>query len=273
MHSAMNRKEGKFVETVWEYYRRHGRRSLPWRRTKNPYRILVSEVMLQQTQVERVVPKYTVFLKKFPTLATLASASLGDVLRVWQGLGYNRRAKMLHQCAQAVVREYKGRFPHTHSELMRLPGIGHYTAGAVMAFAFGESVSVIETNIRTVYIHHFFHDDTDVLDADIQKIVARTLDVTNPREWYYALMDYGTFLKKTVGNQNSRSKHYAKQSTFKNSDRQIRGAILRLLTQGTCIRNKMHNALPFEIDRIDAQCERLIEEGMVVYSKGRYALP
>ena len=269
----VTKKEQQFVETVWEYYRRHGRLRLPWRRTKNPYRIFVSEIMLQQTQVERVLPKYTAFLKTFPTLTSLASASLGDVLRAWQGLGYNRRAKMLHTCAQTVVHTYGGKFPCTQSELMKLPGIGHYTAGAVMAFAFGESVSIIETNIRTVYIHHFFHDDTDVLDADIQKIIERTLDTTNPREWYYALMDYGAFLKKKIGNQNARSKHYTKQSTFKNSDRQIRGAILRLLSERTYTRKKMHETLPFEIDRIDAQSERLVEEGMIVYMRKKYTLP
>lgn len=269
----MNKKEEEFVKEVWEYYERHGRRSLPWRNTKNAYHILVSEIMLQQTQVDRVLPKYTAFLKKFSSFATLAEAPLGDVLREWQGLGYNRRAKMLHQCAQAVVREYKGRLPRTHSELMKLPGIGHYTAGAVMAFAFHESIPIIETNIRTVYIHHFFNDDTDVLDVDIQKIVARTLDAGNPREWYYALMDYGVFLKKTIGNQNSRSKHYTKQSTFKNSDRQIRGAILRLLTQGTYTRKKMHTALPFEIDRIDAQCEKLLTEGLIVLEQKQFNLP
>ncbi len=269
----MTKKEQKFVEVVWEYYRRHGRRSLPWRKTKNIYRILVSEIMLQQTQVERVLPKYTAFLKTFPTLTALADAPLGDVLRAWQGLGYNRRAKMLHQCAQDVMHEYKGRFPRTQHELMKLPGIGHYTAGAVMAFAFGEGVPIIETNIRTVYIHHFFHDEIDIPDSKIVQLTVRTLDKENPREWYYALMDYGAFLKKTVGNQNTRSKHYTKQSTFKNSDRQIRGAILRLLTQGTYTRKKIHAVLPFEIDRIDAQCERLIEEGMIVYVGKKYTLP
>lgn len=269
----MTKKEQKFVEIVWEYYRRHGRRSLPWRRTKNPYRILVSEVMLQQTQVDRVVPKYTAFLKEFPSLATLASASLGDVLRAWQGLGYNRRAKMLHLCAQNIVSEYGGRFPITHSALIALPGIGHYTAGAVIAFAYNEGISIIETNIRTAIIHHFFHDDTDVPDTDIQKYVARTLDTENPREWYYALMDYGAHLKKTIGNQNSRSKHYTKQSTFKNSDRQIRGAIVRYLSLNTATRKKLHAVLPFEIGRIDAQIERLREEGMVVRNGHQYRLP
>lgn len=269
----MTTKEQKFVGTVWEYYKCHGRRSLPWRRTKNTYHILVSEIMLQQTQVERVLPKYTAFLKKFPTLASLATASLGDVLREWQGLGYNRRAKMLHACAQTVMHTYRGKFPRTQSELMKLPGIGHYTAGAVMAFAYRESVPIIETNIRTVYIHHFFHDEIDIPDSKIVQLTVRTLDMANPREWYYALMDYGAFLKKTVGNQNSRSKHYTKQSTFKNSDRHIRGAILRLLIQGTYTRKKIHAALPFEIDRIDAQCERLIGEGMIVCVEKKYTLP
>ncbi len=269
----MTKKEQKFVEIVWEYYRRHGRHRLPWRRTKNPYRILVSEIMLQQTQVERVIPKYALFLKQFPTITALARAPLGEVLRAWQGLGYNRRAKMLHLCAQNIVNEYGGRFPKTHSALIALPGIGHYTAGAVIAFAYNEGISIIETNIRTAIIHRFFHDDTDVPDTDIQKYVARTLDTENPREWYYALMDYGAHLKKTIGNQNSRSKHYTKQSTFKNSDRQIRGAIVRYLSLNTATRKKLHAVLPFEIDRIDAQIERLREEGMVVRNGHQYRLP
>lgn len=155
--------EKKFVKTVWEHYQRHGRRSLPWRRTKNPYYILVSEIMLQQTQVDRVIPKYTSFLKQF-TVKRLSEASLGDVLREWQGLGYNRRAKLLHQCAIQIGNEYKGKFPKTHAELMKLPGIGHYTAGAIMAFAYNSPVPIIETNIRTVFIHHFFHDATDISD-------------------------------------------------------------------------------------------------------------
>ncbi len=269
----MTKKEQKFVETVWEYYERHGRRSLPWRRTKNPYRILVSEVMLQQTQVERVIPHYASFLKRFPSLAMLANASLGDVLREWQGLGYNRRAKMLHHCAQKIVNEYGGRFPKTYSALIALPGIGRYTAGAVMAFAYNESSSIIETNIRTAFIQHFFHDEVDIADTRLFPLIGIVLDRENPREWYYALMDYGAFLKKTVGNQNVRSKHYAKQSTFKNSDRQIRGTIVRLLTQGTYTRKKIHAVLPFEIDRIDTQCEKLLTEGLIVLEKKQFKLP
>lgn len=273
MKILLSKTDKRFVKTVWEYYESHGRRSLPWRLTHNPYRILVSEIMLQQTQVDRVIPKYTSFLKRFPTLKKLSEASLGDVLREWQGLGYNRRAKMLHQCAIKIVGEYKGRFPKTHDALMLLPGIGHYTAGAVMAFAHNGAVPIIETNIRTVVMHHFFSDATEVHDRDILKYVEKTLDKETPREWYYALMDYGSHLKKTIGNLNSRSKHYTVQTTFKNSDRQIRGAILKLLTSKEMTRKSFHKMLSFDIQRIDEQLEKLHYEHMIVKAGHIYQLP
>jgi A/G-specific adenine glycosylase len=266
-------REEQFVNDVWGYYERHGRLRLPWRKTKNPYRILVSEIMLQQTQVERVIPKYTAFLKQFPTLAVLAHAPLGDVLRAWQGLGYNRRAKMLHQCAITIVEEYGGVFPRTHGGLMKLSGVGHYTAGAVMAFAFNEPVAIIETNIRSAVIHHFFNDDTDVTDTEIMQYVAGTLDKENVREWYYALMDYGACIKREHGNPNSRSKHYTKQSAFSGSDRQIRGAILRVLSETSMTRKLFHNRLPFDVVRIDAQLEKLIEENLIQKKGKSYTLP
>lgn len=269
----MNKREEKFVETVRAYYKKDGRYNLPWRKVKNPYRILISEIMLQQTQVERVIPKYKSFLKKFPSLASLASASLGDVLREWQGLGYNRRAKMLHKCAQIIVRDHRGALPKTHSALMKLPGVGHYTAGAVMAFTYNQAIPIIETNIRTVFIHHFFKGRDGVTDKEFFRLIERTLDMKNPREWYYALMDYGAHLKKTIGNQNMQSKHYTKQSTFKGSDRQIRGAIIRILSEGEKTRKDFHTGLSFDIQRIDEQVERLKNEGMVVQVKQKYLLP
>lgn len=268
----MNATERTFVKTVRAYHARHGRHSLPWRKTRNPYRILVSEVMLQQTQVERVLPKYRAFLEQFPDVGALAAAPLGAVLRAWQGLGYNRRAKMLHACAQTVVREHHGKFPKEHAALMRLPGIGTYTAAAVCAFAYNIPVPLIETNVRSVYIHHFFNDDTDVADSEILKRVERTLDREHPREWYWALMDYGVSIKKTYGNPNSRSKHYARQSAFKGSDRQIRGAIMRTLSERSAARAVLHT-LPFDYQRVDAQLERLVGEGMVVKKGQRYQLP
>lgn len=269
----MNTEERRFVRSVRAYYRHHGRHTLPWRLTRNPYRILVSEIMLQQTQVDRVLPKYTSFLKRFPTIRTLACASLGDVLREWQGLGYNRRARMLHQCARIVVHEYKGRMPRTYTELHALPGIGAYTASAVLTFAYQMPEIFVETNIRSVFIHHFFSDDTDVLDADIHLLVERTLDRCNARAWYYALMDYGVHIKKTYGNPNSRSKHYTQQSTFKGSDRQIRGALIRTLGKSSMTGKRIHKVLSFEIDRIDAQLEKLLAEGLIAKRGLRYTLP
>lgn len=269
----MNQEERQFVRMVTEYYARAGRHTLPWRRTRNPYRILVSELMLQQTQVDRVIPKYRSFLRRFPTMKSLEHASLGDVIREWQGLGYNRRAKMLHSCARKIVHDHTGRLPKTQQELMALPGIGHYTAGAIMAFAYNIPVPIIETNIRTVFIHHFFGDETDVPDRDIVRLIERFLDRKNPRTWYYALMDYGAYLKKTVGNQNVRSKQYTKQSTFKGSDRQIRGMILKLLTQKHFSRKQFHTQLPFDVQRIDEQLTKLTSEGLIDRKGNIYSLP
>lgn len=269
----MTRREQRFIRAVWEFYSHHKRSELPWRKTHDPYRILVSEVMLQQTQVERVIPAYKKFLATFKTVETLAGAPLGLVLRAWQGLGYNRRAKLLHTCAQTIVREYHGRFPKTYRELVALPGIGPYTAGAVLAFAYNTPTPFIETNIRSVFIHHFFNDATDVSDAEIFPYITRTCDTQNPRTWYWALMDYGTFIKKTYGNPNSRSKHYVPQSTFRGSDRQIRGAIIHALAERSASRRMLHRMLSFEIDRIDAQLMRLTEEGMIVLHRQSYHLP
>ncbi len=271
----MNQKQKRFIQTVRTFYQEQGRHTLPWRKTKNPYRILVSEIMLQQTQVDRVLPKYRAFLKQFPTVQKLSEASLGEVLTAWQGLGYNRRAKMLHQCAQRVVLEYKGRFPRDFEALKTLPGVGAYTAGAVCAFAYNQAVPLIETNVRTAYIHHFFHDQNDVLDTELVRYIELTMDREQPREWYWALMDYGSHLKKTIGNKNTQSKHYAKQSKFQGSDRQIRGAILRLLsTEGTRTRAALLKELSsFEDIRIDAQLQKLLSEEMICKQGRIYSLP
>lgn len=272
----MNKKQQAFVDTVLSYYQKEGRHNLPWRKTDNPYKILVSEMMLQQTQVDRVLPKYKAFLKAFPTVQKLADASLADVLTLWNGLGYNRRAKLLHNCAKEVVTTYGGTFPKSYDELIKLPGIGPYTAGAVSAFAFNLPVVMIETNIRTVFLYHFFKQKEDVHDDVILKLVAETLDTKKPREWYWALMDYGAYIKKEFGNQNSKSKHYTKQSTFLGSDRQIRGALLKVLITGkkAFTRKELHAQLAtFEDIRIDAQLENMIREALITHQRGRYSLP
>jgi A/G-specific adenine glycosylase len=277
----MNKRERQFVAVVWEYYRQYGRHDLPWRKTQDPYQIVISEMMLQQTQVERVVPKYRAFLKEFPTARRLAAAPLRDVLHVWQGLGYNRRAKFLWQTAQQVMNDWKGKWPMDESGLRSLPGIGLYTASAVMAFAHNHPTVLIETNVRQVFLHHFFKNKREVPDTDILKLVEKTLLRENPREWYWALMDYGAHLKKEYGNINHTSKHYSKQSTFKGSDRQIRGAIIKVLTrvQTPLTKKRLHDLL-IEAEprlaqvapRVAKQLAELQEEGFVTYAARKYQL-
>ncbi len=265
-----------FRNIVKAHYRRNGRHDLPWRHTTNPYHILVSEMMLQQTQVERVIPKYEAFISAFPTIDDLAKAPLQKVLALWVGLGYNRRAKFLKAAAQAVALN-GGIFPTTKGALEELPGIGPYTAGALTAFAFDKPVVMIETNIRTVYIHHYFNTTKEtVSDAELLKIIKQTLPKKKYREWYYALMDYGSHLKKEFGSNNKRSKSYTKQSRFAGSDRQIRGAIVRTLTplKKAITQEKLSSLLiVYEKSRIKVQLEKLVAEGMIVKTKNTYKIP
>lgn len=218
----------EFQEMVLSHYHEHGR-DLPWRKTADPYHILVSEIMLQQTQVDRVLLKYPRFLEVFSDFSTLAGAELSDVLAAWQGLGYNRRAIALQKCAQRIIMEFEGHLPADVAVLSTFPGIGKATASSICAFAFNMPVVFIETNIRRIYIHFFFGDREDITDTEILPLVGQTLDRKNPARWYNALMDLGTDLVKTIPNPNRRSRHYSRQPSFEGSDRKIRGEILRLL--------------------------------------------
>jgi A/G-specific adenine glycosylase len=261
-----------FREFVYRHYRCH-RRPLPWRETTDPYRVLVSEVMLQQTRVERVVEKYPEFLAAFPDLPALAAAPLPAVLAVWQGMGYNRRAVALQRCAREAVEHWGGTLPADPAELQRLPGIGPYTAAAVAAFAFNCPTVVIETNIRAVFLHHFCADREGVPDRELLPLVAATLDRDNPREWYNALMDYGTMLKKEHANPARRSAHHSRQSPFAGSDRQLRGQILRtLLEQGPLPAGKLTAAVGKEPERVERILVGLVREGFVVRRGRRVAL-
>lgn len=217
-----------FQQLIYEHFR-HNSRPLPWRTTRNPYKIMVAEIMLQQTQVERVLPKYGTFLERFPTVTALADAPLAAVLTLWQGLGYNRRGMMLHRAAAQIVERHSGLVPHDPADLVRLSGIGRYTAGAIAAFAFGQPIPFIETNIRSVFIHCFFPERADVSDREILPLVELTMDMHNIRDWYNALMDYGAMLKKSTPNPSRRSSSHSRQSPFRGSNREIRGEVLRLL--------------------------------------------
>lgn len=261
-----------FRKTILDFYTESGRK-FPWRETTNPYHILVSEMMLQQTQTERVLPKYLDWLTFFPDAETLASASLNTVLEHWIGLGYNRRARFLHEACKKIVTDYGGFFPSDPEKLESLPGIGPYTAKAVSTFAFGLPNVFIETNIRSVFIFFFFPLRTDVSDKELLEIIDETLYRENPRVWYYALMDYGSTLKKKVGNPNRNSLHYAKQSRFEGSQRQARGAILRYLNKNS--QASVENISEGESigkDRVESAVNALISEGIVAESGGLYRI-
>ena len=210
-----------FKKKVWGYYKKSGRHNLPWRHTRDPYKILISEVMLQQTQVDRVIPYYKKFLALFPTPRALAKATPADVLRAWQGLGYNRRALYLHRSAQLIR--------SSASYQLKLPGVGAYTRSAIRVFAWNKPEVMLETNIRTVFLHHFFPHSSEIHDREILAIIEKTMDTQNPREWYWALMDYGAHVKKTNPNPSRKSKHHTHQSPFRGSRREIRGKILKNL--------------------------------------------
>ena len=224
-------KNTDFIAHIWQQSIIH-QRSMPWRDNTDPYWIVVSEVMLQQTQVSRVLPKFEQFVATFPNLEALAQATLRDVLHAWSGLGYNRRAKFLHQAAQQIVAQYDTVVPKSRPALEQLPGIGPNTAGAILAYAYNQPVIFIETNIRSVYLHHFFPGQTSIADADLLKLVKATLDIKKPREWYWALMDYGSWLKQQLPNPSRASRHHAIQSQFEGSVRQLRGEVIRLLLSG-----------------------------------------
>ena len=236
-----------------------------WRKTTDPYRIVVSEVMLQQTQVDRVTPKYKEFIKQFPNFSALARASLTDVLGAWQGLGYNRRALFLKKLAEIVVEKYKGKLPNDPEVLHALPGIGKATAGSIAVFAFNHPSVFIETNIRRVFIHFFFGDAKKVSDKDISALVENAVDQKNPREWYFALMDYGTMLTtKEKENPNRKSAHYIKQKKFIGSDRQVRGKIVALLVKQKSLTARVASRKISEpLERVEKIFGRLEKEGFV----------
>lgn len=305
-----------FRAVVLDYYTQHGRHDLPWRQPEadgsfDPYKILVSELMLQQTQVSRVIPKYEQFLELFPTVQDVATSSLAAILTAWSGLGYNRRAKYLHLAAKQIVHDFGGELPHDVDELIKLPGVGPNTAGAIAAYAFNQPVTFVETNIRTVYIYHFFHDQSDVPDSAILKLLIQTLPgaegkraapvrlaesefssegamrkvgvpakpvsrgksiavLSHYRSWYWALMDYGAFLKQSVGNLNKLSKHYTVQSGFKGSKRQIRGQVIRNLAIQS--QSEVQLAKILNDARLPAVLADLLREGMITQKGAIYSL-
>jgi len=218
--------------------------------------------MLQQTQVERVIPYYKKFIRTFPSARVLARVSLANVLHVWQGLGYNRRAKYLHEAAKIIAREgFTGQ---------KLPGVGPYTSGAVSAFAFNKPEVFIETNIRTVFFYHL-GPRRKLSDRQLLPLVERALAQSRmePREFYAALMDYGAHLKRQGIKLNAKSAHYKKQSAFEGSTRQVRGAILRELLKHHSTLATLMQRIPRNQQEVANELSRLMAEGLVALH-GRY---
>lgn len=264
----------EFQSMILDFYRQEGR-SFPWRETRDPYAILVSELMLQQTQTERVVPKYLAWLEAFPTAADLAAAPFPQVLAAWSGLGYNRRAGYLQSACRQVVQELGGVFPSTAKELQRLKGVGAYTAGAVAAFAFNRPEVFIETNIRSVYLFLFYPDQEKVSDAQLMPLIQATVYHQDPRRWYYALMDYGAALKKSTANPNRQSRHYSRQSRFEGSLRQARGAIVRQLSLGGNRPQALEDLAAgagIDLYRMQGAAESLVSEGMIMQRGNLYCI-
>lgn len=265
-----------FQKKIWNFYKTN-KRDFPWRETTDPYKIMVSEMMLQQTQTSRVLPKYHLFLERFPIVESLAQASNVDVLKLWSGLGYNRRALYLKKSTEIIAQTKDWVNPEF---LETLPGIGPNTAGAIYVFStnkhsFQSSTSsvglkpyvFIETNIRRVFIHEFFKDQENILDKDLLELVKKTLDHKKPRDWYYALMDYGAYLGKIGTNPNRKSKHYLKQSKFEGSLRQIRGKILRILLEQKKISTEDLKKQFENKAYLEKALSQLIKEGFVIIQK------
>ncbi len=278
----------EFRKIIWSFYKEN-KRILPWRNIDNPYYILVSEIMLQQTQVVRVFKKYPEFISVFPTIQSLADASLSRILKTWQGMGYNRRALYLKKTAEIITKKYNGIIPGDIQILQSFPGIGYNTACSIASFAFHKPTVFIETNIRRVFIYFYAlftpprcsfctAGSSEVLerlkidDKEILPLVEKTLDRKNPREWYYALMDYGSFLAKHIENPNRKSKQYTVQSKFQGSNRQIRGKILKLLLEKPHRQDQIAEHFLYDLERVYSIIKNLKEEGFIKEEQGKYGI-
>lgn len=261
----------EFKKTITDYYKANGR-DLPWRKTSNPYHIVVSEIMLQQTQVPRVVEKYNQFLAIFPTWENLVDAQFSEVLQVWSGLGYNRRAKYLQQIAQKVVNEFNGILPDDPVILETFPGIGRATAASIIVYTFNKPIPFIETNIRRVFIHHFFKAKENIDDLEVRPLVEKTIDIENPKEWYWALMDYGTILATQIENPNRKSKHYGKQSRFEGSVRKVRGEILRQLLKNKQLTEGEIYQIDSDKEKVETAVKGLLANKLIIQKDEMYKL-
>jgi A/G-specific adenine glycosylase len=255
----------RFQKKVLSFYKKYGR-DLPWRKTTDPYKILLSELMLQQTQVNRVVPYYEKWIARWPTLDTLASASRVEVLSAWMGLGYNTRAVNLHKTVQKIVTEFDGDVVQAMKYYKKLPGIGKYTSQAVQIFSTNADLVTVDTNIRRIFIAEF-HLSEDISDKDLWEYAEQCLPKGRSREWHNALMDYGALF---FTSQRTGIKPKTQQSPFEGSDRQIRAAILRFLLYDPSSFETIHRALCVEKGRLRKILGKMVDEELLILCNKRY---
>jgi len=261
----------EFKEAVLQNYQQ-AKRKFPWHYT-DPWGVMVSEFMLQQTQTERVISYWENWMKLWPQPKALADASMENALRAWSGLGYNRRCRYLKESAAIITDRNGGRVPETPQALLSLPGVGPYMSSAIACFAYNFPAVFIETNIRSAVIHNFFPDRDDVRDSEIIPILEAALDRNDPRTWHYALMDYGAFIKKTTANPNRRSAHYTKQSPFNGSFRQARGKVIKaLVSMGRCTAEELKLASGLEEGKLYEVLEKLKKESFVAEDADTYLI-
>jgi A/G-specific adenine glycosylase len=264
----------EFRRVVYENYGRAGR-VLPWRENTEAWGVLLSEFMLQQTQIERVKPYWFRWMEMWPRPEDVHRATLEEALREWSGLGYNRRGVYLKNCAGIITESCRGRVPDTPGALQSLPGIGPYTAGSIACFAYNYPAVFIETNIRAALLHVFFGEKEGVRDGELLPILEKALDRANPRKWYWALMDYGAALKKLTANPGRRSAHHVKQGPFQGSFRQIRGGVIRaLVSRGPGTVEDILKSLDLEMEVPAGELYRALEalekDAMVAEKNGVY---
>jgi A/G-specific adenine glycosylase len=261
-----------FQQKIWDFYSAN-KRDFAWRLNPTPYHVFVSEIMLQQTQTFRIIDKFELFITRFPDFKTLAQAPFVDVLECWKGLGYNRRAKFIQQAAQHIWTNYHGELPSDPNVLVKLPGIGPATSCSIVSFAFNLPTFFIETNIRAVYLHEFFPNQTEIHDKELMPLVEQTADTENPRDWYYALTDYGVHLKKEFKNPCKKSKHYTKQSKFEGSDRQLRGKVLeQLLLFKRCSPSELAELCASSEDKMYSITQDLINENLIEFDNNFFII-
>ncbi len=280
-----------FGPLLLDWYRRDGR-TLPWRATPDPYAILVSEIMLQQTQVTRVVPAYHAFLSIFPTVSDLAAASLADVLTAWRGLGYNRRARNLHRAAIAIEEDHGGLIPSDFEALRALPGLGDYTARAVLAFAFDEPAAPVDVNIGRVLARAVSGEP--LTRASVQRVADALVPGEAPGPWSHALMDLGAttctarqprctdcpvasacaWRGEGPDPAATSAIRSHRQSAFSSSDRYHRGRLVDALRTGPVLSEGLSGAArlkdPSRLERVVAG---VVADGLAEWHEGALRLP